>query len=92
MNDTCAHLIVYGRVHGVGFRYFAYRCASKLGLTGWVRNNSDGSVESEVEGDRSAVETYINELEAGPLWGRVTKVDVEYKSYEEKYNDFDIKR
>ena len=45
------HILFYGRVQGVGFRYHATYKASLLGLTGWVRNLEDGSVEMEVQGD-----------------------------------------
>ena len=44
------HILFYGRVQGVGFRYHATYKASLLGLTGWVRNLEDGSVEMEVQG------------------------------------------
>lgn len=44
------HIIFYGRVQGVGFRYYAVQKANQLGLTGWVKNLYDGSVEREVEG------------------------------------------
>lgn len=92
MSDVRAHIIVRGRVQGVGFRYFAYSWAEKLGLNGWVRNNWDESVESEVEGDRSAVEEYIAQMKAGPRWGHVSDVKVEYRPYEGSYTRFDITR
>ena len=44
------HIYFYGRVQGVGFRYYAVQKAGQLGLAGWVRNRYDGSVEMEVEG------------------------------------------
>ena len=44
------HIFFYGRVQGVGFRYYAVQKANQLGLTGWVKNLYDGSVEMEVEG------------------------------------------
>ncbi len=92
MNDVCAHIIVEGIVQGVGFRYFALKWAERLGLTGWVRNNYDGTVESEVEGDRSAVEEYIAQMKVGPRWGRVSDVHVEYKPYRGLYKNFEVTR
>ena len=92
MNDIRVNLIISGNVQGVGFRYFAYSWAEKLGLTGWVRNNWDGSVETEVEGDRSAVEEYIAQMKVGPGWGHVSDVKIEYKPYEGSYSRFDITR
>lgn len=49
----------YGRVQGVGFRYYAVQKANQLGLTGWVRNLSDGSVEMEVEGQEPLIDQLI---------------------------------
>ena len=48
------HIYFYGRVQGVGFRYYAVQKAGQLGLAGWVRNRYDGSVEMEVEGAETA--------------------------------------
>lgn len=87
-----AHLIIHGAVQGVGFRYFAYRWAEKLKLNGWVRNNWDDSVETEVEGERSAVEEYIEQMKIGPRSAHINKVDVEYKPYQGNYRNFDITR
>ncbi|MBU0520028.1 acylphosphatase [bacterium] len=92
MKDVCVHLLIEGRVQGVGFRYFALKCAQKLNVTGWVRNNFDGTVEIEVEGDRSAVEEYIAKIKLGPTWGNVKDLSVEYKSYEGKYSSFEVTR
>ncbi|HEX7343502.1 MAG TPA: acylphosphatase [bacterium] len=92
MNEIRAHLTIRGVVQGVGFRYYAYRWAEKLGLNGWVRNNWDDSVETEVEGERSAVEEYISQMKIGPRSGHITAVDVEYKPYEGQYKNFDITR
>ena len=49
------HIIFYGRVQGVGFRYYAVQKANQLGLTGWVKNLYDGSVEMEVEGEEPLI-------------------------------------
>ena len=54
-----------GRVQGVGFRYFVYRLASMYGLTGWVHNCPDGSVDMEVQGKEGQVELFLDSVEAG---------------------------
>ena len=92
MSDVCAHLTIRGVVQGVGFRYFAMRWAEKLRLNGWARNNWDDSVETEVEGERSAVEEYIAQMKIGPRSAHVTAVDVDYRPYEGNYKNFDITR
>jgi acylphosphatase len=60
------HYLISGRVQGVGFRYFAERAAREAGVTGWVRNLADGSVEVHAEGTRVAVETFEANLRRGP--------------------------
>lgn len=57
------HMIFYGRVQGVGFRYYCYHKATQLGLTGWVRNLYDGSVEMEVQGREEQIDELILFLE-----------------------------
>ena len=56
------HILFYGRVQGVGFRYHATYKASLLGLTGWVRNLEDGSVEMEVQGSPDQISELILHL------------------------------
>ena len=53
------HIFFYGRVQGVGFRYYAVQKANQLGLTGWVKNLYDGSVEMEVEGQEEWIDQLI---------------------------------
>mgnify|MGYP002539951145 FL=1 len=67
---------VYGIVQGVGFRYHATYKASLLGLTGWVRNLEDGSVEMEVQGDYRDVEMYIFRIKQGDYFIRVDEAEV----------------
>ena len=57
MNDRIVRkrIIVSGRVQGVGFRYRALHAAQSLGLTGWVKNNYDGSVEMELQGEEELI-------------------------------------
>ena len=56
------HIYFSGRVQGVGFRYQSAWMARRLGLTGWVRNCSDGRVEMEVQGERTAIEKLLELL------------------------------
>ena len=70
------HLVISGRVQGVGFRFYMERKARDLGITGWVRNRRDGSVESLVHGDPSAVETIIEWARRGPSSAVVAEVRV----------------
>lgn len=69
--------VVSGRVQGVGFRAFAQRVARETGVRGWVRNLPDGSVETAVEGEPSAVKAYLEKVRRGPLMGKVTAMDEE---------------
>lgn len=62
-NKIRRHIIFYGRVQGVGFRYYSVNKARQLGLTGWVRNLYDGSVEMEVQGEESKIDELILFLE-----------------------------
>jgi acylphosphatase len=85
------HIVVEGMVQGVGFRWFVYRKAEALGITGWVRNLYNGSVEIEAEGDRSLLEEFIKEVKVGPRSARVTNLTIEWKdSKPPLYQRFDI--
>lgn len=70
------HLVVHGRVQGVWYRGWAVETARALGLTGWVRNRGDGTVEAVVAGDAAAVSRFIAEAHRGPAAARVTAIDV----------------
>lgn len=85
-----AHILVSGMVQAVGFRYFAYQWAGKLGLKGFVRNLYDGSVELEVEGDRSLIEEFIAQLKIGPRAARVSDVRVVWKRRDKNYQHFEM--
>ncbi len=72
------HLIVRGRVQGVGFRYFVLRRADSMGIAGWVRNRVDGSVEVEAEGPRPKLERLVAAVLRGPAGAYVTAVEQEW--------------
>lgn len=71
-----AHVLVLGRVQGVGFRAAAWEEARALGLAGWVRNRPDGGVELLAEGEEAAVERLVRWCHDGPAGARVTDVEV----------------
>lgn len=68
---------VAGRVQGVSFRYHSERQARRLGLSGWVRNDDDGSVRLEVQGEDDAVAEFVDWLQTGPPAAVVDHVDVD---------------
>lgn len=72
---TAIHCIIHGRVQGVGYRSWTVKNAQKLGLTGWVRNRADGTVEALFCGAPTAVEAMIEGCADGPLAARVRTID-----------------
>ena len=88
--EARAYIRVYGRVQGVGYRFFTERYAKILGLKGYVRNLSDGSVEVVVEGDRIKIEELIEKLKKGPLLARVERVDVRWEKPKGDFLTFTI--
>ena len=73
------HAIVEGRVQGVGFRNFVLDNATRLGLTGWVRNRWNGDVECLAEGDRQSLEKLLAALQRGPRSSFVTNVRADWQ-------------
>lgn len=71
------HLIIKGRVQGVGYRMSAYDAAVDLGLTGWVRNRRDGSVEVIAESDKEKLEQFVLWAKLGPAYATVSEVITE---------------
>jgi acylphosphatase len=71
------HVVVRGRVQGVGYRVFVEDTALRLGLEGWVRNRRDGSVEAVFAGPEAAIAAAIEASRAGPRGAQVDAVDVE---------------
>jgi acylphosphatase len=74
------HLIAYGYVQGVGFRYFVLHRARALGLRGWVRNRGDGGVECLAEGRRRELERLLEEIRRGPRGADVSEVEVDWQA------------
>ena len=68
------HIVFYGRVQGVGFRYHAMYDARNQGLTGWVENRYDGSVEMEIQGPGGAIDYVLENLGNG-RWIRIDSME-----------------
>jgi len=90
MNYEEIHIRVAGVVQGVGFRYFVYRKAEGLGLTGFVRNLEDGSVEIFAQGPRGLLEELLVQVKTGPRSSDVRKVDVSWSAKPGNYHSFEI--
>ena len=84
------HVTVWGRVQGVGFRGFVLRRARALGLAGWVRNRSDGGVETDAEGPREALARLVEDLRQGPSRAEVVDVEVAWDEGPGRNRDFVI--
>jgi acylphosphatase len=85
-----AQIIVKGRVQGVGYRAFAARVASTMGLQGGVRNVENGTVELDVEGTKTQILLLTEELKKGPLAARVTAVEVEWGKATGRFSEFQV--
>ncbi|SDB90707.1 acylphosphatase [Pelagirhabdus alkalitolerans] len=91
MSELSAHLLVSGRVQGVGFRFTTQQKANEIGVVGWVKNNPDGRVEIEVEGDVESVYTFIDAIKAGPSpSAKVEDVDIDVSEEITGYRSFKI--
>ena len=86
MADKRLSARIYGRVHGVGFRYFTREIACELGVVGYVRNASDGAVEVVAEGNEGLLARLLGMLREGPSHAEVTDIEV---SWEEPTGEFD---
>lgn len=92
MTSVQAHIIIIGRVQRVGFRYFVKSHAQRLGLTGWVRNLPDGSVEATLQGDKLVIEQMIDLCRKGPFLAEVSDVALSWEETHEHYTEFTIQK
>jgi len=85
------HAIVEGRVQGVGFRAFVIDKADYLGLTGWVRNRWDGTVEFVAEGERAALERLLSAALKGPPASFVSGVKTDWGTASGEFTRFNAR-
>jgi acylphosphatase len=83
-------LIIYGNVHGVGFRFSAVETARDLGLVGWVRNKPDRSVEILAEGPKGDLEKLINWAKKGPFLANVAKIETSWEKATGEFTSFGV--
>jgi len=84
------HVLILGRVQGVAYRYFAEKYAMTLGITGWVRNLYDGSVEVLAEGNREDLDRFLARLKEGPRLAAVDGFDVTWEEFTGEFPEFQI--
>ena len=84
------HLLIFGKVQGVGFRYWLYEKAIKKNIRGWVKNTITGQVEALLIGNDEDVNEVIKKCEEGPLSSNVTHVKIQDYKQEYLKKTFDI--
>lgn len=92
MAQIRVQLEISGRVQGVGYRYFTQQTAQTAGITGWVKNRSNGNVTALLEGNEGAIATVIALCRQGPMLAHVDDVTVERQPYQEEFDNFTILR
>ena len=89
-NKVRAHVIISGRVQGVCFRMETQRAAKRIGVSGWVKNRFDGTVEAVFEGDKKQVDQIIKWSRKGPSLSVVSNLEIDWESFSGEFRDFDI--
>lgn len=88
---TRVHGFVAGRVQGVSFRYFTQDSAVKHDLTGWVRNLPDGNVEFLAEGQKGMLNSFLKDVNRGPVSARVTNLELNWSNFTGEFKNFRIR-
>ncbi|MBU1053615.1 MAG: acylphosphatase [Proteobacteria bacterium] len=89
-DKICIRVMISGRVQGVCFRMETKRVADSFNVSGWVKNNKDGTVEAVFEGEKKAVESVVRWCEKGPSLSKVSRVDMREEDYNGEFRGFDI--
>ncbi len=84
------HAVVFGMVQGVSFRYFAWSHAQSLGISGFVRNTEDSSLEVVAEGEQKQLEELLELLKQGPSFAVVKKVSANWHEATNEFSSFSI--
>ena len=84
------HIVITGKVQGVGFRYWLHKAAVRKNINGWVKNKISGEVEALLIGDDVKIDNLIKLCEKGPPSSKVTKIKVQNYQKEFLKKSFDI--
>ena len=90
MSNIRVRLIIEGRVQGVWFRESTRKEAVSLGVYGWVKNRSDGTVEALIEGPEQKVKKLVQWCRKGPPYAQVTRVHETQEEWEDEFSSFDV--
>jgi acylphosphatase len=91
MPENAVKIIISGLVQGVGYRYFIYRRANSLGLTGYARNLPTGQVEIITHGEKGLIDDLVKAARVGPSYASVSDVQLEEIELPESFNKFEIR-
>lgn len=92
MNKARVELTIQGRVQGVFYRQSTREKALQLGLTGWIKNNADGSVTAVFEGEIQAIEQAVRWCEQGPAAAQVSEVASRWQEFQDAFQTFAVHR
>lgn len=89
-DKTRAHVVISGRVQGVFFRMETKQVADSFNVSGWVKNNRNGTVEAVFEGEKAAVHSVVEWCRKGPPNSKVSSVNVIEEDYKDEFRRFEI--
>ena len=90
-NLVRTEILVSGLVQGVGFRYFVVKNCEALGLKGFTKNLPDGKVYNIVEGEKFLIEDLLKQLQIGPSYSEVKKLDVKWTEFKNEFTNFEVR-
>ncbi|NOU60558.1 acylphosphatase [Marinifilum caeruleilacunae] len=90
MAEKSVNITVFGKVQGVGFRYHTRKAAQRFGVNGFVKNQINGTVYAEAEGEELAVELFCEWCKKGPDWARVDRITI-CDAGRKNYSGFEIR-
>ncbi|SLL31906.1 acylphosphatase [Mycobacteroides abscessus subsp. abscessus] len=84
------HLIISGRVQGVGFRYFVQTLAIENHVTGWIRNKTDGTVECIAVASSDTLHTFVEKIKTGNRFAKVNHIEITESEPKEPFSNFRV--